>query len=774
MSVRVLRFVACLLAAFIFASNASAQTTQAAEPTPSELPPVVVETAKPKAKKQAAKKAPAATAATQPTAPAPQPTEETGQGESALGPVNGLVATRSATATKTDTPLLETPQMVNVVPADQIQAQGAQSINESLRYTPGVFAEPLGAAAYTSTFIRSRGFYADLYLDGLRLPTNAAGAAFPEVEPFNLERVEVLKGPSSSLYGSSGPGGLINMVSKRPSDVPIREIAVQTGSFDRKQAQFDIGDKVVGTEDVAFRVVGLIRESDTQFDYLDDNREFIAPSLTWKLSSDTKLTLLSSYFHQDLTMPLNNFLPASGTVLANPNGKIKQSFYNGDPSYDDLEREQYMLGYAFEHRFSDALTFRQNLRYSDVSFEQFAVSPAQAGRGNDPQTGLQSVGNPGQNLHLRGNLHQQSDTQDFTVDSHLEGRFATGALQHSAVVGLDYRKTESSYAFELGATTTSIDLFDPTYGNVIGPAIIPFQDDLYDNEQIGVYAQDQIKFSNFILTLGGRYDWASTLTDNRFDAQGYIGAKDEAFTGRVALGYVFDNGVAPYVSYATSFDPVAGTDIAGTPLEPTTGEQYEAGIKYQPPGTKTLLSAAIFDLTQQNVVRLDPFNFGQTQTGEIQVKGFEFEARSELTRNLSVVASYAYLDAEITKSIIPGEEGHRPSYTPEHQASAWLQYAFHQPALDGITVGGGVRYVGDVQSFQAVATPFVLEAPSYTLFDAMIAFELGKYADSLDGAILQINANNIADEYYITGCDNVIRCSMGQGRTVLGTLSYKW
>lgn len=786
----------------LVATPLSAQTSEQTAPKPaepaagaSELPPLVVETkkaAKPKkiAKQTAAKKSvPKAAPA---PAPQPQPSDvgAAGAAETATGPVDGLVATQSATATKTATPLVETPQVVNVVPADQIKSQGTQTVAESLRYVPGVVSDPQSTGALSSTFIRSRGFVSNLYLDGMRLPQNGATAAFPEIEIYGLERIEVLKGPSSGLYGSSGPGGLVNMVSKRPSfDTPIREVAVQTGSFNRKQGMFDIGDTFVGSDDLAFRVVGLIREADTQLDYQEDNRNFIAPSLSWKLSDDTKLTLLSSYFYQDQNFNFFNSLPASGTVLPNPNGRISQSFYLGNPEYDDFDREQYSLGYAFEHNFNSAMTFRQNLRYMEVDYDHYATAPQRPGAApgaNDPRTGLWNS-DPTQRSVRLGSIYLASESEQLTVDTQLEGRFNSGPLRHTAIVGFDYRQTDSSYYFLGGSPATTIDVFNPTYFTtpIVRPSTV-LQNDVYDTEQKGLYAQDQIKLDRFILTLGGRYDWASSLTDELGTTTvGFLGPDDdEAFTGRVALGYLFDSGLAPYVTYATSFDPVTGINRFGEPFAPTTGEQYEAGIKYQPYGMKALVSAAVFDLTQQNVLTPDPLFAGRSlQTGEINVKGFEFEARAEVTRNLTLLAGYSYLDGEVTKSNRDGEQGTTPQLTPPHQASIWAEYAFDQGFVSGVTVGAGVRYMGETSLFLPSAAnpsggaplpPYVLEVPDYTLVDAMVSFDLGKYSRSMEGAVLRVNANNLFDEYYISSCSQIIQCYMGQARTVLGTLSYKW
>lgn len=756
------------------------------------LPPVIVDapstTPRPVARRPAAPQRPIASNRVRAPTAAPAPVALVEAREVGSGPVNGLVATQTASGTKTNTPIVEVPQSISVVPRDQITAQGAQNVGEALRYTPGIYAEPLGAADFSSTFMRLRGFRTDLYLDGLRLPQNPASSAYSDYETYGLERVEVLKGPASGLYGSSGPGGLVNLISKRPSDRPIHEVAVQTGSYNRKQVQFDFSDRFVGSEDNAlFRIVGLVRDADHQIDYLTDKREFIAPSFTFK-SENTKLTLLSSYFHSDNRMNFNNFLPASGTVLPNPNGRISQNFYNGEPSYDRLKREQFNVGYAFEHKFNEALEFRQNLRYTTASVDWFSIAPGRTGTSpalnNDPRTGLLPGDTSLRNMR-RGAIFTGSDSQSFNVDNQFEARFATGPVTHDFVFGVDYRTLDTTYVYTAGGTRTTIDVFNPVYGTAISPPNTPFNDDVYRLNQTAIYAQDQIKFGGFILTVGGRQDWATSLIDSKLDTRGFYGPTDSASTGRVGLGYEFANGVVPYVTYATSFDPVVGATRSGAAFRPTTGEQYEAGVKYQPPGTKTLITAAGFDITQQNVVTSDINNPGfSVQTGEVKVKGFEFEARTEVLPKLNIIAAYTYLDAVISKSNVTGEAGNRPSFTPTHQASLWAQHGFTGPYLEGLTLGAGVRYVGSTVSLYSAPTNwggtigfvpgFVLNTPAYTLVDAMASYDLKYLSPTMKGANLRINVTNLFNEWYISGCSSVIQCYMGSGRQVLATLAYKW
>lgn len=677
--------------------------------------------------------------------------------ETGVGPVNGYSATRSTTGIKSDTPIKDIPQTVNVVTSDQMNDQGAQSMGEALRYTPGVSVENFGALSQTDAYTRVRGFRTDLYLDGTRLPVRGDGAASYAMEPWGLERIEVLKGPASSLYGASGPGGMINMVSKRPRADLQNEVQLQTGSYNRLQGAFDLGGPVTSDESALYRITGLIRDSDTQVDFAEDNRRFIAPSFTWKPSEDTTLTLLSHYSDEKSNWPFFNLMPPNGTFLSNPNGQIPRSRNTGEPDYDRLDRYQFSLGYDVEHHFADTLTVRQNLRYGEVKSDVNAVANV---------FGFFFTGD--NRTIARVPIAALDKAEALTIDNRLEGKFDTGALGHSAIVGVDFRDEDSSRDFRQGAISF-LDIYNPVYGAPIATPTTIAALSKTDERQIGAYAQDQIRFGSWLASFSGRYDWVQSKVHNQL-TNVHTKQNDAEATGRAGLSYIFDNGIAPYISVATSFQPVSGLDAAGNPFTPSTGIQYEAGIKYQPPGSQSLFTAAVFDLTQQNVLTSDAFGF-QRQTGEINIRGIELEAKTKLTEEWSLLASYAYLDAEVTKSQRVAELGRRPAETPDHQASLWTQYGFASGLANGLTVGGGVRYVGESED-----DSHALKLPSYTLFDARIAYALGTLMPTLDGATLSVNGTNLTDKYYATGCFGTFAtaCALGPGRMVTATLGYKW
>lgn len=689
--------------------------------------------------------------------------------ETAHGPVSGFVAHQSATGTKTDTPIIQTPQSISVVPADQLQTQQAWTAKEALRYTAGAAADTRSNfGAYD--IIYNRGFPVSRYLDGMRLQGDT-GFVTPQIELWGMERVELLRGPASVLYGQGTPGGIVNMVSKRPTDQPFGEIALQGGSFDRFQGAFDVGGPVDQQGQLEYRLTGLFRDSNNQVDFVKTQRQYIAPSLTWRPDADTSLTVLLSY-QRDPWGGYYNFVPPLGSLYPNPNGKIPTSFYAGDPSFNQTDRTQYSAGYLFEHRVDDVWTIRQNLRYLDTTGHLNQVPPFPGGLEPD-------------NVTL--DRYAQADAERigaFTIDNQIQAKFATGWLQHTALVGVDYQNTLFAQYVAQGAAP-SINIFDPVYYQ---PITVPTDNpntlvtnSHQQSSQTGVYGQDQMKIGNLILVAGGRHDWADSDTQTYSDTFGFPAntdtpQHDQANTGRIGGVYLFDNGVAPYAVYATSFNPNIGTEFSGTPFKPTTGKLYEAGVRYQPPGFETMmLTASGYDLTEQNVLTPDPANLGfNVQTGEIRSRGFEFEGKASINKQLNLIATYTYIDAKVTQSN-DVDLGKVPLGIPRNMTSAWADYTFRNGALNGFGGGLGVRYVGYTWGDEANT----VRVPAYVLVDAMVHYNLAYLAPQLRGYELQVNATNLFDKVYVSECTGTsgissTNCVYGLRRSVLGTLRYRW
>tara|TARA_R110001592_G_scaffold81299_5_gene241396 strand:- start:4141 stop:6615 length:2475 start_codon:yes stop_codon:yes gene_type:complete len=676
-----------------------------------------------------------------------------GRGESAWGPVSGYVARRSATGTKTDTPLIETPQSISVITRDQMAAQGVQNIDQALRYTAGVITETQGADNRFD-IVNARGFEADGFLDGMKLRSPSASFGRPQFDPYLLERIEVLRGPSSVIYGQGSPGGVFSMVSKRPTETPIRDVQLQGGSFDNKQGAFDVGGAIDDDKKFLFRLTGLARESGTQVDHTEYERYFIAPSFTWQPSQDTSLTILTN-FQADPKAGFFNKLPAKGTAISNEGGSIPTDFYAGDPGFDNFDRTIFSGGYVLEHRLSDQVKVRQNLRYIHMDSAFAAIFAGSS---------LQSDG------HTLGRFTFTSDetTGNLAVDNNIQVEGRTGSVGHTFLAGVEFQWRRWDQ-FGRSGSGPSIDFYNPVYNQTIS-APPTFANQVQTQHQYGLYFQDQLKYGDWSFLLGGRWDKAESLTDD-MHANTETEQDDQAFSGRLGLTYQFANGMAPYASYAESFDPNSGTDFFSKPFEPTTGQQYEVGVKYQPPGANMLITASAYQLTQQNVLTDDPdpaHGNKKIATGEIRSRGVEVEGKAELTENLSVLASYAYVRPEIRRSH-DGLEGKAPVTIPAHKASLWADYTFGDGPLNGFGIGGGVRYTG--ASFGNNANTYKIE--DVVLLDLSAHYDLGQVRSDLSGLKLAVNATNLLDNEYVGRCQNT-GCYYGLRRQVLVTMNYSW
>ncbi|MDR8367384.1 TonB-dependent siderophore receptor [Pseudomonas sp. JL3] len=679
--------------------------------------------------------------------------------ETAWSPVEGYVATRTAAGTKTDTALVEAPRSISVATRQQMEDRGVQNLDDAVRYMPGIVASSYGSDT-RADWLLVRGFEPTQFLDGLPLPKGVY--ANPKQETWNLERLALLRGPASSVYGQTPPGGLLDMVSRRPSAESSHEIQLQYGSDNHRQISFASTGKIDDEGRFLYGLSGVLRDSGTQVDHIDNKRYNIAPSLTWNIDPDTKFTLLTQFTRDD-TGITSQFLPVQGTKIHSPLGNISHHKNLGDPDWEYYDRTYYALGYAFEHRLNDVWQFKQNLRYtkSDLSFQ--ALTP-----GAYPFTQVDAEGNVG-----RSSTSVDEDISQFAVDNNFQGDFATGDIRHTLLIGLDHQRTNTNYTSIFGdGLTTNVN--NPIYGQpIVRPSrSTAFYD--YDQKtyQTGLYIQDQMALDQWRLTLGGREDWVHTGTKffNKGDATNT--ERDKKFSGNAAISYVFDSGFVPYLSYAESFQPTSKATASPTEsFKPTEGKQWELGIKYQPPGSNTLLTAAVYDLTQKNVsvTTTNSDNVSITsQTGEVKVKGLELEAVSDVTDNLKVIAAYTLAKSEVQKGDF---KGNRLQLMPNQQASLWADYTWHNGVLDGFGIGAGARYTGNTYGDQG--NTWLGKADAYTVFDAAVHYDLGRLDNSLKGASLALNATNLFDKDYISTCDSFY-CYYGDQRSVVASATYKW
>jgi len=687
--------------------------------------------------------------------------------ESAYGPVVGFVAKRSATGTKSDTPLIETPASISVVTRDQMEAMGARTMTEALQYTAGVSASPYGNDT-RGDFVTTRGFGfgGGDYRDGLA--NQIYDYIYSRTEAYGLERVEVLKGPASVLYGGNLPGGVINRVTKHPLASPYHEVQAQYGSFDRKQVAADFSGPLDDERKYLYRLTGLYRDADTQYEYGDtghrvaDDRTYLAPAFTWRPSENTHLTILADYLKDKTAAPFT-YSPKS-TEPPFTIGKTHTMV--GDYTFDDYEQKQYSVGYQFEHDFTEKVLVRQNLRYNHNEVNYRLSSAPISAYGN---------------IRTAAVLNQR--VHGVTLDNQFQFGFNTGAIEHTIVTGLDYRDSNWD-SLILAGYGPSLDPDDPVYGQTYTMPTAVNQNLYEDRDQTGVYLQDQMHFLERVYaTVGGRQDWARSTLYNRVttnESLQRIKTDDDAFTTRAGVLYLFDNGVAPYLNYSESFVPIAGAnsnyslDADEKPFKPEKGQQWETGVKYQPDSFNALFTGSLFDLKRQNV--RGPSEFGgssNAQTGEYEVKGAELEAKANLTRGIDLVASYTYLDAEITKSnnastygsgdsaITVAEQGKRPNQIPKHMASGWINYTFREGPAAGLGFGVGVRYVGKTYADNGN----VYENEGYLLTDLSLRYDIETWRFAL-------TANNALDkEYYVCWSP---WCTEGAARNVSATITRRW
>lgn len=682
------------------------------------------------------------------------------QNHSRLGPVTGYVASNNSTGTKTNTSLLKTPQSISVITREQADVQGAQSLTQALRYSAGVAAEVRGSASrYDLPYVRGFGSPTDgnQYLDGLRM-LRSGGYAIPQIETYGVERIEFLKGPSSTLYGGVNPGGLVNAVSKAPTSEPQHSVEMLYGSHQRMQMGIDSSGPLSDDQSLLYRVVALGRKSETQVVNTKEERLYVAPSLTWIPDADTSVTFNASY-QRDPEGGYYGILPTVGSLWSSSAGQIPRNFNDGDPNYDEFSRTQMAVGYQFEHRFNDTWSMKHNVRYLDLTTVTKALGTA-------------SLAADGHTIS-RYALGTDETLHGVTSDLQLQAEFNTGHFYHTLLSGFDYQDSSWTQIRDYGAAP-SIDYLNPVYGVATNLSLARITNQKQHTSQSGFYLQDQVDLDNWTLVGGLRYDTVRTTTDNYLaDTHGV--QDDEAVSGKLGLVYNFDSGFAPYISYSTSFLPVSGSDANGNTFKPTTAQQREIGIKYQPTGLDALFTLAWYDITQKDVVTYANA-YTSYQTGEQRSRGIEFETRMAVTKNINVTGAFTYTKAEVVNGL-GVDVGHYPVGIPDYTASLWTDYTFRAGALDGLTIGGGGRYVGETVGgytpnvYTANATR--LDVPGYTIFDAAISYDFGKKSAALAGLSTRLSINNLFDKRYVTCLANNF-CNYGNDRVVYASAVYRW
>jgi iron complex outermembrane receptor protein len=680
--------------------------------------------------------------------------------ESAPDAVSEVVVTgakqESNSGTKSNTPLIETPQSISVIGRDELDLRVVTSLNQALYYTAGISPDTRGATASRYDLLQIRGFTPDQYLDGLRL-IGSAGYAVPQIDITALDKVEVVKGPASVLYGQASPGGLVALSSKLPTTTAFGEATVTGGSFGYIQGALDLGGPIDKDGKFLFRLNGMVDHSDGQVSYSSSERYTINPSLTWRPNDKTSWTLLYNY-QNDPKAGSYGSVPLPGSLLPNPKGTIPEDFYDGEPAYEKFQREQNAVSSFFTRDLGGGWTFRQNTRFMDITNHYGSVY---------------SFGLDADFTTLNRYFYGADERVDnLTLDNQISGTFATGPVAHNVIFGVDYQHT-SQNELATGGSATPINLFAPVYGGTVTGRYTAYNVRL-NLEQTGVYAQDALAYDHWRLMLSGRYDWVNS---SQYDKTALTTASQSPgkFTGRAGLLYLFDDGLAPYVSYATSFLPQTAETATGKVLAPTQGKQAEVGIKYQPKVWDTLITLSVYDLQETNVATPDPANPNSSiAAGEVRSRGIELEGHTKPLASVELSGSYTYLDNMVTKSDDPSDPvGTRPYGVPQQTANAFGVYTWQSGVLQSLGLGGGVRFLGQSFNGAAVGQGYA-KIPSATLFDLIANYDFAHVSPVLRGVTMNVNVTNIFGARYISSCYASYWCWYGAERTAQATLRYRW
>ncbi|HCH7937609.1 MULTISPECIES: TonB-dependent siderophore receptor [Providencia] len=656
------------------------------------------------------------------------------------------------TATKGSASLLETPQFVSVIKREQMDTLPSESISQALRYSAGVTSEKFGAFGNGIDFSKIRGFDADYYLDGLRVIGNS-GIWGPQIDSWTLNSIEAVHGPSSALYGQGGAGGVINMQSRRPSANESHQIQFQKGNFDNDSIKFDTTGALNDSETLLYRMDGLALSTDSQINSSKQSRYLLAPSLTWQPNEKLSLTVLSQY-QRDPHIGHYNTLPAQAIgLLPNRNGKLDFTQNYSDPRHEQSERTQWSITSLIDYQITPFITFKQNIRYSDVDTHIKRDFTRGFLAGDQRLTAVYQ--------------DSPSHSKTWVADNQLIYQLDTGPIRHQLLFGFDYQTGKLDKDW-WGSQTVSFDPWVKPHHPEFRPYPVSRTSTTQRFDRYGVYLQDQLSWQQWDLLLNGRYDWSYLNTDNNLTNTTQKN-DTSAWSQRVGLTYSFESGFSPWVSVSDSFDPVLGTDAEGKPFIPTESKQTELGIKYQNQSGDLMVSLAAYELEQKNVTTHNPLNPDYyNQTGKIRSRGIDFESRFAITTSLNMMLNYAYTDNKITQSQDLSVLNKHPVQVPKHSGSAWVDYRFHSPYLEGALVGVGVRYLGATWGDNTNT----FKVPAVWLGDVSARYQMDALIPELTGMELGVTVSNITNNPYVASCTSSTYCSIGTNRTLFATLNY--
>ncbi len=644
---------------------------------------------------------------------------------------NSVVAQELWVGGKVATSIRNTPASVSVVTRKEMEQRSVSTTEEALQYTPGVVSDYYGSDDRNDYFL-IRGFQATTYRDGLTL-SSMRGV---REDPYAYERIEILRGANSTLFGPADPGGSVNFVTKQPRFEKFGQGYVTYGSYDHAETGIDVGDALNDEQTLAGRFTAKMQNSDREYDHSQDDNRFVMGGLTWAPTDYTSATMILDYLKTDSS-------PNSGGYPLDK--EYDRSDFFGEPSYNFHNVERTSLSGNITHDFDNGFVLRSNLRYSELSddfgYAYLSDSPSRVGTvipryvfGTDTDAD-----------QLNGNLMLQYDAQFENIDS-------------STLVGVEYLDSTTKQSSVYGLAP-SIDIANPVFTGVPGD-ITPYTRTKNDATTKAVFLQQNLSFyDRFIVTAGMRND-SMDLSSKEYI--GGVQKETDNFSEtsyRAALTYIVNDEVSTYVSMVESVSPPQ------VGVTPQTGKQYEVGVKYSPMGMDALFSAAVYDLTQENVtiaVVLPSGIIEQQTVGESRVRGLDLEAKAQVTQDISVIGAYSYMESEVLRgSLRNGSslKGNEFTTAPKHTASLWSYYDI--PGTD-VSVGLGARYVGSYY-MDAANTK---KSDGTTLFDAALNYQIAKGTD------LALNVSNLFDEQHVVGSGTADYYN--PGREITAKLSYSW
>ncbi len=703
--------------------------------------------------------------------------------DSAYGETKGYLAKKSATGSKMDVDISEIPQSLSVITKDMISNRNAQSIQNVTSYTAAI-VNPYGENGDGRTnygIIRGIGYiYKSSFLDGLKLLHG--GHMIPKIDPYALERVEVLKGPSSVLYGASGPGGLLNLQSKKPSNQATKEIGVSYGSFDNKTIFADINEKI--NDKVLVRLTSKYKKGDNALDKSTNKSYFFNPSLTYLIDDNTTLDLFTSIaktqikglgmsfsgskniinYHNSIInaggASLNPTLPSQANEINNAN--LSSEMLIGLPNHEIFEKSHKSIGANFNKSINEDMKFQSAFRFMKMD-GQYNFSSPDASRLALLYSDLSNI--PMEYVEI------DSDLTSFAIDNNLEYKWDTNNTSNTSLFGFDIQDVKVNKR-DSDAAKYSFDVLSPNYSQTITVPTTAKLNTETKSRQLGFYAQNHMKVNEkLVISSSLRYDKLKETNTNRL-TDSNSSQKDSNLSGRLGLVYLFENGLSPYITYSTSFQSNVGSDKNGKKFEPSLGKQIEIGTKYKPKNMNALFTLAAFKIEQEKNLAKDPSNSSfKIQQGDAEVKGIEFDALMSPSDASNITISLARLRGKETNMANPAYEGRDLGDLPKLTASIWADYTFRKTTIGDLKLGAGIKYIGknkgiSTDYFASGRPQKSFDVDSYTLTDALIA-------TSYKNTDISFNVNNVFDKKARIN-NNLIQSGETQGRTVSLTMKYKF